>query len=259
MLFENLPSRYWSVSQRLPVDCVQLPLTLAKTLYTGVEFDNLALDGTDLTEEDVTITEGDDDPVTVDVDNVGDVEGTFTVTLLIDEDLDTGDNEDQAVFETAEVQNLGPDEGSEEVEFTEVTDDLDVADDYDVEVSTEDDDILAENTLDVEAEVDSVTPEIDGEQEPDVTIDADNQIDVDVEDTLGDAVEDEDVSVDTIEDGGDDVTVNGLAETDSANTGGDGTAEFADVSFEGDAQDTVDITFSAEDGTEGVLEVTLEN
>ncbi|MWV64105.1 PGF-CTERM sorting domain-containing protein [Halorubrum sp. JWXQ-INN 858] len=96
--------------------------------------------------DDATITEGDDEPITVDVENVGDEEGTFVIELEIG-------------GEVTESENTGTLEGgeTETVTFEDVTGDLD-ADEYSVTVTADDDPTELTGDLTVE-EADEV-PEV---------------------------------------------------------------------------------------------------
>ena len=353
MLFENLPSRYWSVSQRLPVDCVQLPLTLAKTLYTGVEFDNLDIDsqgvdatitegdtindvevevenvggetgdfdvtleiidseqnvdiestltapdvepgdtrnveftpetsglepdtydvevsteddsvtgdltveapaesdldnlelaGTDLTENDVTITEGDDEEITVEVENVGDEAGTFDVDLEIDEDVTAGETQD--VEETEEDVSVDAGE-TVTVTFDGVTDGLAVADNYDVQVSTEDDEITEVDTLDVELE--ETTLEVDGAQVAFNPFD-DEEVPEEIEDVTVNVEETDDVTAEntevsiSIEDSGDSEVASDSVDVGALDGDEDVTLFEGDDSEELTEADDYDVTVTA--------------
>lgn len=98
--------------------------------------------------DDASITEGDDEDISVDVENVGDLDGEFDVTLQI---IDTDEN--VAVDETREDVTVDAD-ATETVTFEEVTGDLD-SDDYNVEVSTANDQISGSLTVEEEDEDDA--------------------------------------------------------------------------------------------------------
>jgi hypothetical protein len=90
---------------------------------------------------DATIAEGDDGDVSVDVENVGDVDGKFDVTLEIPPKGDT----EPAYEET--INDFAVDAGATETAtFGSITGGLNMGD-YDVVVSTEDDDISGDLTV----------------------------------------------------------------------------------------------------------------
>ncbi len=85
--------------------------------------------------DDATVFAGDDEDISVDIETVGNEDGDFDVTL----EITPTDETETAIQETEEDFTVGA-SGTESLTFESVTEDLD-ADDYDVEVSTEDDDI----------------------------------------------------------------------------------------------------------------------
>lgn len=91
--------------------------------------------------EDATIVEGDDEDVSVEVENVGEVAGTFDVTLEID-------GEDW----TETTDELGAGE-NETVVFESVTGDLDIGE-YDVTVTADDAELVGSLTVTSPAEID---------------------------------------------------------------------------------------------------------
>lgn len=93
-------------------------------------------------------------------------------------------------------------------------------------------------------QINSITATIDGDTEPTVLAQEEQTITVTAEDEFGNPVEGQPISVDSIDDTGDNVTVTGVQEGQVDGTDADGQITYPDVLFEGESEDTVDITFS---------------
>ncbi|MCW8173729.1 hypothetical protein D8S78_24295 [Natrialba swarupiae] len=132
---------------------------------------------------------------------------------------------------TTEVINLAADGGEQQIELLDFDDDqqdtetvdLDSGDsteeslEWETEASdagtndvTVESDGTASEEVTIEAGTDSVTATIDDDDAPTVVTSETVDVDVTVEDETGEPIEDREIEIDALDDGGDDVTVNGL-------------------------------------------------
>ncbi|WP_254863477.1 GLUG motif-containing protein [Halovivax gelatinilyticus] len=198
--------------------------------------------GVQISETNSPIDQGDTLEVTADVTNVG-ADGEQTVELLDFED-DVQDSKTATLEsgDTVEVTLAWETEGSD--------------------VGTGDVTVASENDADnenvtIKTGIASVTAIIDDEEIPTVAIGETVPVTVTAEDETGDPVEGAELSIDEIDDGSDDVTVDGLSVSDTETTDSDGVATFDGVTFSGAIDATVDVTVSATDGVEDEMTVTV--
>ncbi|THE64687.1 hypothetical protein D8Y22_11835 [Salinadaptatus halalkaliphilus] len=201
------------------------------TIEQGDELEVEFSDAVDLAGE----TFGREEDVTVDVDDLTGVDDPKTVTVDFDSD---GASTDLVL------------DGSQTVDVSAGTYE-------DIDASADDVSAVDSFTVTVEVPVDSVTATIDGDEAPTATTGKTVAVDVTVEDENGDAIEDKEIEIDALDDGGEDVTVEGLSESDTATTDSDGVATFEDIVFSGEIDGTVEVTTSAEDDTADTMTVTV--
>jgi len=141
VVFENVTADLDADDYTVTVSSQEEELTGDLTVEAPAE---AALSSLNIAEqgEDATITEGGGENVSVDVQNVGDQNGTFEIEL----EIDNG----QTVVETESTDELDAGE-TETISFENVTAALD-ADDYTVTVSSEDDELLGDLTVEAPAE-----------------------------------------------------------------------------------------------------------
>jgi len=186
--------------------------------------------------EDATITEGDNENVSVAVQNVGDQEGSFSIEL----EIDNG----EAVVETETTDEIGAGE-IETVIFKNVTADLD-ADDYTVTVSSEDEELTGDLSVETSAEAELSNLDI-AEQGEDAAITEGDGEDVSVEvQNVGDqeGIFEVELEIDN------DETVVETETTDELDSGETETVIFENVTADLDADDyTVTVTSEDEERT----------
>ncbi|WP_170831039.1 S8 family serine peptidase [Natronobacterium texcoconense] len=192
------------------------------SVSAGVEIEQVAtgtLSDLNIAEksDNATIVEGDDENISVVVENVGDEAGEFDVTLEINE---------SDIEEESSIDELEPDE-NETITFEAVTGNLSDGS-YDVDVSTEDDTVegyltVQELTDDFQIEIsDTHDPVTEGENlDVDATVENvgtdDGEQTIELEDFGGENVDEETVSLDT----GDETNITLTWETEEGDAGAD--------------------------------------
>ncbi len=201
--------------------------------------------GVNVTDTNSPVQEGNTLEVTVDVTNLG-ADGDVQQIELVDTDfedelrasegviLDSGENQELTLEWQTEISNAGT---------------------GDVTVASENDSDIEEVT--VEAGVEAVTASIDGEADPTVDVGKAVEVIISVTDSEDRPIEDEEVSIENIDKGGDEITIDGLSEGDTRTSDSDGEAGFGGITFSGAIGGTAMVNFSAEDGTEEELTVTV--